>query len=263
MASKGVQFSVFTKPWKTISVAELGKMVSGWGFDGVEFPLRDGYQVEPKDAEKRLPQLVKQLAEHNLKVFSVASTTDENIFAACAEAGVPIIRIMTRIEKDGYRASVERMQRQLEQVVPLCEKYGVKVGIQQHYGNCVIDSSGLMQLVGKFDPRHIGGIWDAAHDALAGQQPEYGLDILTSHLCMANLKNAYYYRSNGPEAQVAEWKRYFTSGRNGLANWGRAAKFLQQQNYNGVVCLTAEYTAEHEVERLIAEDIVYAKSLFA
>ncbi|MCC2686288.1 MAG: hypothetical protein K0R75_3187, partial [Paenibacillaceae bacterium] len=35
------------------------------------------------------------------------------------------------------------------------------------------------------------------------------------------------------------------------------------QNYNGVVCLTAEYTAEHEVERLIAEDIVYAKSLFA
>jgi sugar phosphate isomerase/epimerase len=37
-----VKFAVFTKPWKTLSVWELGKFISELGFDGIEFPLRKG-----------------------------------------------------------------------------------------------------------------------------------------------------------------------------------------------------------------------------
>ena len=44
-----VLFSVFTKPWRTLPLARLGEMVSGLGFDGIEFPLRPGYQVEPEN----------------------------------------------------------------------------------------------------------------------------------------------------------------------------------------------------------------------
>jgi hypothetical protein len=67
---------------------------------------------------------------------------------------------------------------------------------------------------------------------------------------------------NGPEAQQAEWKRYFTSGRHGLSSWPDAVKCLKERNYSGVVCLTAEYTDEAEVDRLTREDISYLKSLF-
>jgi hypothetical protein len=37
---------------------------------------------------------------------------------------------------------------------------------------------------------------------------------------------------------------------------------LQRRSYRGVICLTAEYSAEHDVDRLIATDLDYARSLF-
>jgi sugar phosphate isomerase/epimerase len=262
MTASAISFSVFTKPWKEKSVFELGSFISGLGFDGVEFPLRDGYQLEPADAAQ-LPQLVKQFADHGLKIFSVASEATERVFAGCAEAGIPMVRIMPSITHEhGYLASEQLAREQIDKLLPLCEKYGIKVGCQQHYGNNVVDSAGLRSLLEPYDPKYVGAIWDAAHDSLAGQQPEFGLDIVWSQLCMVNLKNAYYKRLNGPEAESAQWKQYFTSGRQGLASWPRTAAYLQKRNYNGVICLTAEYTKEEETDRLIKEDIAYAKSLF-
>lgn len=263
MADQSVLFSVFTKPWKTLSVWDLCKFVKELGCDGVEFPLRDGFQVDPANAHQ-LPKLAEQFADHGLSIFSVASGTDERVFAGCAEAGIPMIRIMPTISPElGYVASEKREREKLEALIPLCEKYGVKVGVQQHYGNFVTDSTGMLHLLDGLPPECIGAIWDCAHDALAGQQPEYGLDIIWPHLAMVNLKNAYYHRLNGPEAQNAEWKRYFTSGRQGLASWPRVAAYLLQRNYSGVVCLSAEYTNDKDVDRLIREDMDYTKSLFA
>ncbi|WP_141501676.1 sugar phosphate isomerase/epimerase family protein [Paenibacillus luteus] len=263
MSQLPVQFSVFTKPWRTISVQQLVKFVKESGFDGVEFPLREGYQLEPVDAEKGLPKLASYFADHGLKIFSVASQMEERIFSACAEAGISTIRVMPDIShEEGYHQSVERLRMNLEKVIPLCEKYGVKVGIQQHYGDFITDSTGLLQLMKGLNSAYVGAVWDCAHDALAGQQPEFGLDIVWSYLCMVNLKNAFYTRTNGPEAEQAQWNRHFTSGRQGMASWERVAEYLKKRKYEGVICLTAEYTAEAEADRLIREDIRYAKSLF-
>jgi sugar phosphate isomerase/epimerase len=262
MTTSSISFSIFTKPWKQKSVFELGAFVSGLGFDGIEFPLRDGYQLEAANADQ-LPQLVKQFADHGLKIFSVASEPTELVFAGCAEAGIPMIRIMPSITHDqGYLASEKSARERIDKLLPLCEKYGVKVGCQQHYGNNVVDSAGLRSFLEPYDPKYVGAIWDTAHDALAGQQPEFGLDIVWSDLCMVNFKNAYYKLLSGPEAESAKWKQYFTSGRHGLASWPRAAAYLQKRNYNGVICLSAEYTNDEETDRLIKEDIAYAKSLF-
>lgn len=263
MTHPAVKLSVFTKPWKSQSIAEIGEKLAGLGFDGIEFPLRDGYQVEPKRAEQQLPKLARELAGFGLSVFSVASSTDEPIFAACAEASVPMIRIMANMAlEEGYMASEQRERKYLDSLLPLCEKYDVQVGVQQHYGTSVIDAMGLLHLLEGLDSRYIKAVWDSAHDGLTGRAPEHGLDIVWSHLGMVNLKNAFYQRSNGPEAGQAEWKRYFTLGRHGMASWPRVAAYLQQRNYNGVVTMTAEYTDEHNVDEYIALDIAYVKSLF-
>ena len=49
----------------------------------------------------------------------------------------------------------------------------------------------------------------------------------------------------------------------GLASWPRVAAELKRLGYRGVVCLTAEYSDEAAVNRLIAQDIGFAKALFA
>lgn len=259
---KKYQYSIFTKPWKNQSVDELGKFINSLGCDGIEFPLRTGYQVEPDNAVADLPKFTKKLDEYGLKVFSVAASTDENIFAACQAAGVPIIRIMVPIDPvKGYMESEKAMRQELDKAVKLCEKYGVKVGIQHHYGNFVSNSMETRHLIESYDPKYIAAIWDAAHSGLAGEEPEFGLDVLWSSLCMVNLKTAYYKLTTGPEAKEALWDRYFTTGRHGMSSWSRVAKYLKKRDYSGIICLPAEYTDEKNVEKYIEKDVKYVKSL--
>lgn len=260
----GIQFSLFTKPWKEWSISELCENVSKWGFDGIEFPLRDGYQVEPGQAERELPGFAKRLSDYGLRIYSVASSTEESIFSACAQSGIPLIRIMAPVDPGiGYVASEKRLKEQLEKLIPLCERYKIKIGVQQHHGDFVNDSNGLIRLVEAFDPQHIGVVWDAAHDALAGQQPEFGLDIVKSHLHMVNIKNAHYMKTEVPQQHFTQWTRYFTAGNKGLASWPLVAGALAKLKYNGVVCLTAQYSAEEFRSVYIREDLALAKTLFA
>ena len=117
---------MFTKPWKQ-PLAQLGQLVKGWGFDGIELPVRPGYQVQPEKIGQDLPKAVKLLADEGLKIFSIAGPTDEAALAACAEAGVPVIRIMAPIGEAGYLASERKYQAEFDALLPLLEKYGVKI----------------------------------------------------------------------------------------------------------------------------------------
>ena len=61
---------------------------------------------------------------------------------------------------------------------------------------------GMRELVKNYDPQTIAIVWDAAHEALNGGLPDLALDVVWPHLCMVNLKNAYWRRVNGPEAEI-------------------------------------------------------------
>jgi len=89
------------------------------------------------------------------------------------------------------------------------------------------------------------------------------MDIVWSHLRIVNLKNVYWRLANGPESEVASYEAYWTSGRKGLSPWAEIVSELKRRHYRGTVCLTAEYSDEASADRLIAEDIGYARSLFA
>jgi sugar phosphate isomerase/epimerase len=264
MSLHGVQFSVFTKPWRQL-LPELGAMVRAWGFDGIELPVRPGYQVAPERVVEELPKAVTTLRDCGLKIFSVAAPggpLSEGLIAACGAAGVPVIRIMAPVESDGYLASEARMRREIDRVLPWLQQYGVKLGVQNHCGAMVCNAGGLRSLLAPYDNRYVGAVWDAAHNALSGEEPEMALDIVWSHLCMVNLKNAFWRRVNGPEAEVAEWRPWWTSGPQGMASWPRVAAELKRRGYAGTVCLTAEYSDESAVNRLVAQDLAFAQHLF-
>jgi sugar phosphate isomerase/epimerase len=264
MKDSAYLFTVFTKPWKTLTMENLAVHVKRLGFDGVEFPLRPGYQVEPEAAAKGLPRLARVFADQGLKIASIAGPTDEVTFAACADAGIPVIRIMFGVRGEKYTEAEIRIRRELDAMSKLAERYHVTVGIQNHSGDFApANASGLVRLCEGRDPRHVAAVWDAAHCALAGEEPEIGLDMCMKHLCMVNLKNAFWKRATGPEAEVVRWDHYYTSGRQGIASWPRIAALLKARAWKGVLCLTAEYTAEDQVDRLAAEDIAFARSLFA
>ena len=257
-----MKYSIFTKPWQFLPVEDLCNKVAGWGFDGVEFPLRDGYQVEPEYAERDLPVLAKKMADHGLSIMSVASSTEENIFAACQASGVPIIRIMGPWLSKGYNEIEKEFKAYLDNVLPLCEKYGVTVGVQNHNKNMVSATMELKVLLDGYDPKYIGAIWDAAHSGLCFESANKALDIIWDKLILVNLKNAYWKQLNGPEAPYAHFDAYFTSGRFGMASYPDIVKYLKEKNYCGDICLPAEYTDGVLVEELAPQELKYVKELF-
>lgn len=255
-------FSVFTKPWKSETADELGEKISKMGFDAIEFPLRDGYQVTPENAITNLKPFADKMAQYNLKITSVASTTDEKIFAACESANIELIRIMFDADlEEGYMLSECKMKKEIEKFLPLCEKYNVKVGVQHHCGAMVSTSMELRHLLEGFDPKYVGAIWDAAHSGLAGEEPEQGLDIVWDYIMLVNLKTAFYRANSGPETSKMTYERYFTTGRYGICEWDRVIKFLHKKNYSGTICLPAEYTNGDFVEAYAEDDLNYIKQL--
>jgi sugar phosphate isomerase/epimerase len=258
-----LQFSLFTKPWKQLPIPELGRMARALGFDGIELPVRLGFQVETANIARDLPVTQQQLRDCGISIYSVATAPTREAIAACGKLAIPVIRVMVDIGPDGYMATERRVQEEYRALQPALLDAGVTIGVQNHNGNFVCNAMGLRHLLEPFDPKAIGAVWDLAHNALNGEALDLGLDIIWPHLIMVNLKNAFWQRSNGPEAEAASWKVFWTTGRHGLASWPQTAVLLKQRSYSGVVCLTAEYTDETAVDRLIAEDIAFAKSLFA
>ncbi|RIK43332.1 MAG: xylose isomerase [Chloroflexi bacterium] len=256
-------FAVFVKPWKHLSIPEVGAHVKRLGFDLIELPVRPGFACQPETIERDLPQAVRMLADLGVRVLNVTvalSLDDERLYAASAEAGIRMNRVIFGRNGLPYWEAEARARRQLDAALPFCERYGFQIGIQHHYGNSVpVNSMGLYNLVKDYNPRHVGAIWDPAHNALQGEDPDSGLDMVRSHLCVINLKNAYWRRTSGPEAEVAEWQVYWTSGRQGRASWPAVATKVKAMGYTGPICFSAEYSAEHEVDRLIAEDLAFAR----
>ena len=259
----GIDFTVFTKSWKTMPLDELGGFVASLGFDGVELPVRPGFQVTPGNVAKGLPEAAKILGDHGVKIGTIAGPTDEATVAACAEAGVPIIRVCVGIDAGlGYMGTMAKLRKEYDAMVPMLGRYGVAVGIQNHCGRSVANAMGIRYLIEKYDPKHFCAVLDQAHCGLDGEMAELAIDIVWSHLRVVNLKSAFWQRATGPEAPVAEWKHYWTTGRHGMAEWPTVAAELRRRGFQGDVCLTAEYSDHDRVHELVKEDLAFAKALF-
>jgi sugar phosphate isomerase/epimerase len=170
---------------------------------------------------------------------------------------------MFRVGKQqSYWEAEDAARRQLDTALPFCKQYNVRVGVQNHCGTFLgVHEFSLYHLLKDYDPRYIGAIWDAAHNALEGMEPEMALDIVGPYLHIVNLKNAFWERANDANADVAEWKVNWTTGRQGRASWKRVVAKLKAMEYTGPICLTAEYSDEEAVDRYIAEDLAFAREL--
>lgn len=257
--------AVFVKPWKKFPLRELGAHVRELGFEWIELPVRAGFPCQPESIARDLPEAVHILGEEGVRILNVAvdlPLDDEQLYAACAAAGIDLNRIMFRTGKRNYWEAENDARRQLDRAMPLCEQYGVRLGVQNHYGDFVgVHELGLYHLLKGYDHRYVGAIWDPAHNALEGMAPEPALDVVAELLYIVNLKNGYWRQVSPPEAEVTEWKVYWTSARHGRTSWLRVIDKLKQIGYSGPICLTAEYSDEHAVDRLITDDLTYAKSL--
>ena len=263
------KLTVFTKPWKEESLEALADMIAGIGFQGIELPVRDGYQVNPGDYKETLPKAVAILGKKNLTIESIAGSIDTDLIKAMGQNGIKILRIMLNADpKKNYIEQEEAYYRKVSELLPVLESSGVTLGVQNHNGNFLgCSAAGMMRFVGRFPKAQVAAVLDLAHCALSGEITEFAFDIAASHLVMVNIKNGRPQRINNENADEAEWRTTWLLGCHGILSWKLVAAELRRRNYQGPICLTAEYSGKdrplegQDSAKLVKQDLTYWNSL--
>lgn len=266
------RFTLFTKPWRDLSLEALGKLVKRLGFDGVELAVRPGYQVEPANVSEGLKEAARILGDQGVVISSIAGPTDPPTIAACGENGIPIIRICQGIDLGvGYMESEKTIRAEYDKMIPALDSAGVSIGVQNHYGDMIASAIGIMHLIEEYEPKHISAVLDPAHCAVDGEGEEMALDIVWSHLSLVNFKSASHRRTNRPTAPEAEWEILWTTSAHSGYSWRKMVSLLKSRAYKGDICLPAEYSKPAGGGQLMGDEVIpnlmydinYMKYLFA
>jgi sugar phosphate isomerase/epimerase len=268
-----IELGVFTKPWNDAIEAVADRMVK-LGVNSIELPIRPGYQVTPDNVKTTLPGAVKALAARSLSICSVAAPLDNAIIEACGDAGIKIVRTMVGIEpsKVHYADAISQARKRYDELVPLLDKTGVRIGVQNHSGNAIGSAIGLFHLMERYDPKYVCAILDMAHCGIAGEPTELCVDLLWDRMPnLVNFKNAFRERVNGPEEAEAVYRTHWTTGRHGAYSWSGLVAELRKRNFSGTFVLPGEYSdPKGEPQRMgddvlpfLATDVAYLKGLIA
>ncbi|WP_159698980.1 sugar phosphate isomerase/epimerase [Arthrobacter sp. 18067] len=258
-------WAVFTKPWPLHTAQQLSDVVLQLGFNGVEIPVRNNTLITPDNAATLLPRYVSDMAERGITTISIATELTEPIFAACREAGVDLIRIMIPVTTNDYSSSVTAARIRLEKAADWARNYDVGVVIQPHRGEYVSSCFGVLDIIKDLPGEYFKVAWDAAHDALAGDDPVTAMNACGGRLAIANFKNVIY-QAQAPDPQhpgTTLWKPWYVPGPEGLADWNRAITHLRQRPDSVPLCFTAQYSSTSEtVEDLLRRDVKFAQELW-
>lgn len=253
-----IELGVFIKPW-TDDIERVAERMAKLGVDAIELPIRPGYQVTPEDVTTTLPKVVRVLESHGLSICSVAAPLDEAIVSACGDNGVTLVRTMVSIDlkKAGYAATIAQHRARWDELIPLLDKTGVSIGVQNHSGNAVGSAIGLHHVMERYDPKHVCAILDMAHCGVAGEPIELSVDLLWDRMPkLVNFKNAYRERVNGPEDAEAVFRTHWTTGRHGAYSWASLVEELRRRDFKGTFVLPAEYSDPSGQPQRMGDDVL-------
>jgi sugar phosphate isomerase/epimerase len=263
---------LFTKFLKGASSPEIAELALRLGFDGLDVAVRSGHCVNPANVLETLPNAFEVWKQAGLDVPLVtleAKTTDpqnkevRNIFAACAETGIPFIKLGYWVwtPERHYWDEIENIRRSLDLFQQLGREYGVCSLIHTHsdeyFGS---NAAAAMDLVRRFDPRYIGIYLDPAHLALDGEYFPMALDMVRDYLKIVAVKNAR------PVLVDGFWKTEWCTLDEGLVHWPAIVTQLRTAGYGGYLSVHGEYSASEEkdeVLKLLQHDTAYLKPLLA
>jgi sugar phosphate isomerase/epimerase len=253
-----IELGVFTKPW-TDDIERVAERMVKLGVNAIELPIRPGYQVTPENVATALPKAVRALESYGLTICSAAAPLDDVIVSACGDNGVTLIRTMVSVdlEKARYAATIAQHRARWDALIPLLDKTGVRIGVQNHSGNAVGSAIGLYHVMERYDPRHVCAILDMAHCGVAGEPVELSVDLLWERMPgLVNFKNAYRERVNGPEDSEAVFRTHWTTGRHGAYSWSGLVAELRRRDFKGTFVLPAEYFDPSGEPQRMGDDVL-------
>lgn len=253
---------MFSKMLQEYPVDQLGDVIAGMGFDGVDLTVRPGGHIAPEEAEAQLPEAVKTLRQSGLEVGMLTTAitradepTAEPIFRAAAEQGIRLIKLgYWRYNGFGQlNAQVDQTRRVMQGLAALGRTYEVTPTIHTHSGDYLSATAGVMRLLlDGFNPQEIGAYIDPGHMTVEGSNAGWkqGLDLLSPWIRLVAIKAFGWVREDG------QWKIKNMPLRDGPVRWREVLQFLKQMGYDGYLSFHSEYAGRSSWRDLSTPQII-------
>ena len=231
---------VFSKPFGAIGATELADNLAGLGADGADLVVRDGQVVTPDDP-RGIGAVARALERNGLRLEVVttdlldADATAERIVAACAEAGVSVMRTgFYRYDPArGYGPCLESARRGLANLARLTAEHGVRLAVQLHHRTIHPSAAHARALVGDLDVAFYADPGNQAHEG--SEDWRLSLDIMGDRLACMGVKNAAWRRGSDG------WECGWVPLADGVVNWPEIIAGLHQRGYSGPLSLHLFY----------------------
>ncbi len=259
--SARTEFCFFSKALPELGWSELGRVVHGAGFDGVDLTVRAKGHVLPDRAAADLPRAIDAIRSHGLSVpmittelTSASDPTARPLLQTAARCGV-------RCFKTGYwhyttpdvRAQIAATGADLTGLAALARDCGIELGFHNHAGYVGAALWDIAPAIDRLEPRWAGYYFDPRHAAAEGGGGAWkaATHLVAPRLKMIALKDFTWERT--PKG----WRILDCPLGEGAVDWAWIGQAVREAHFAGPVSIHVEYEipsstpAEH-TQRAIA-----------
>ena len=215
-----MKFSLFTVMVPAWSPEEVVKKLKEYGYDGVEWRVKDVPKAAPDPMPAR-DQLFWQYNRATLDIDNIAEDAaraaklcDENgleklslasylmpreldkveaLLAAASANGFKMIRLFPDSYKGDvpYRELFSDVRSKLFTVERLCKNYGVQANLEIHMNTIIPSASAAYRLIEGMDEDLIGVVFDAGNMVYEGfENYQFGMELLDRHVHHVHIKDS-------------------------------------------------------------------------
>ncbi len=247
------------RPWimftKHLEGWDLPRIMDGLkraGVEGADLCVRPGYPVTPENCRVELPKAARLFAEEGLCIPLVTTPGDfvsldspnvEDVFVACAEAGVKLIKLgYWYLEGNDYWGTLDRCRRRLEGFASLAEKTGVKALVHNHSGLTMgLNSAAVMHILKDFDPKLVGVFTDVGHLSIVGEPYPLAFAMVKDYMAALAFKDLVKVKQPQADGTFTWGIDVWPLGM-GLGNFPQVMQLLKDMDFQGPISFHCEYS---------------------
>ena len=226
---------------ENLSVMDKFKLLRDIGFDGVE--LDSPNDITPKEIlEARdktgieLPGVVNSahwkspLSSPDPKVRELCSKAMEKSLYDCKLYGGTTVLLVPGIVNQtiSYQEAYERSQAEIKKLIPVAEKTGIKIALENVWNNFLISPIEAARYVDEINHPLVGWYFDVGNVLRYGW-PEHWIETLGKRIMKIDIKEF----SRKKQQDEGLWKGFDVELMEGDCNWPAVNKALSKIGYSG------------------------------
>ena len=268
-------YSVFPKFYQHLDPHGLAEVVRRVGLDTTNVIVRDGYWVTTAGLKTELPAFVSAMRDEGLNIHFATSgysaeelIADQSPLGILADNGIKEFRMgyFQPLGKD-VRGGFVRAREQLEQLAPLCERYGVRAVYQLHANTLVTSPSAAWMIVNGLPAQWIGVEIDPGNQAYEGYENWFrSTRLLREYVVAAGVKDAAIERDLAHRDDPDKgWRRPFVPLYEGVTNWQDFVNALAEIVFSGTFVFMPFYDSNKPdvMTEKLAREVAYLRSIVA